>query len=110
MCERKKIKKATSVLTHSALSWLESLTPSDKPQTWANMKMLMRERFVSSNDVMPSNKLELPLLHNNCTNNSCDKNSCVIILLLLICHNLSTNLILFLPILLIVLKLELSIL
>jgi hypothetical protein len=73
MCEWKKIQKATSVLTHSALSWLESLTPSDKPQTWANMKMLMRERFVSSNDVMPSNKLELPLLHDDCTSNSCDK-------------------------------------
>jgi hypothetical protein len=43
MCEQKKIKKATSVLTHSALSWLESLTPSDKPQTWANIKMIMRE-------------------------------------------------------------------
>jgi hypothetical protein len=62
MCERKMIKKATSVLTHSALSWWESLTPSNKPQTWANMKMLMRERFVSSNDVMSSNKLELPLV------------------------------------------------
>jgi hypothetical protein len=60
-------------LTHSALSWRESLTPSDKPQTWANMKMLMRQRFVSSNDVMPSNKLELPLLHDDCTSNSCDK-------------------------------------
>jgi hypothetical protein len=73
MCERKKIKKATSVLTHSTLSWWESLTPSDKPQNWANMKMLMRDRFVSSNDVMPSNKLELPLLHDDCTSNSCDK-------------------------------------
>jgi hypothetical protein len=39
----KNIKKATSVLTHSSLSWWESLTPSDKLQTWANMKMLMRE-------------------------------------------------------------------
>jgi hypothetical protein len=37
------------------------------------MKMLMRERFVSSNDVMPSNKRELPLLHDDCTSNSCDK-------------------------------------
>jgi hypothetical protein len=103
MCERKKIKKATSVLTHSALSWWESLSPSDKPQTWANMKMLMRERFFSSNDVIPSNKFELHLLH-DCTSNSCDKKSFVMILLLLICHNLSTNLILFLPILLVMLK------
>jgi hypothetical protein len=37
------------------------------------MKMLMRDQFVSSNDVMPSNKLELPLLHGDCTSNSCDK-------------------------------------
>jgi hypothetical protein len=73
MCEWKNIKKATSVLTHSTLSWRESLTARDKPQTWANMKMLMREQFVSSNDVLPSNKLELPLLHDNCTSNSCDK-------------------------------------
>jgi hypothetical protein len=73
MCERKKIKKASSVLTHSTLSWWESLTPSDKPRTWANMKMLMRERFVSSNDVMPSNKLELPLLCDDYASNSCDK-------------------------------------
>jgi hypothetical protein len=68
-----KDKKATSVLTHSALFWWESLTPSDKAEIWANMKMLMRERFVSSNDVMPSNKLELPLLPDDCTSNSCDK-------------------------------------
>jgi hypothetical protein len=73
MCEWKKIKKATSVFPHSGLSWWESLTPSDKPQTWANMKMLMRERFVSSNDVMPSNNLELPLLHADCTSDLCDK-------------------------------------
>jgi hypothetical protein len=37
------------------------------------MKMLMRERFVSSNEFMPSNKIELPLLHDDCTGNSCDK-------------------------------------
>jgi hypothetical protein len=73
LCEQKKIKKETSVLTHYALSLWESLTPSNKQQTWANMKMLMTKRFVSSNDVMPSNKLELPLLHDDCTNNSCDK-------------------------------------
>jgi hypothetical protein len=37
------------------------------------MKMLMRERFVSSHDVMPLNKFELLLLHDDCTSNSCDK-------------------------------------
>jgi hypothetical protein len=73
MCERKKIKKATSVLTNSALTWWESLTPSDRPQTWADMKMLMRERFVSSNDIISSNKLELPLLHDDCASNFYDK-------------------------------------
>jgi hypothetical protein len=35
--------------------------------------MLTRESFVSSNDVMASNKLELPLLPDDCTSNSCDK-------------------------------------
>jgi hypothetical protein len=59
MCERKKVKKATRVLTHSTLSWWESLTPSNKPQSWANMKMLLRERFVSSNDAMPVGGLRL---------------------------------------------------
>jgi hypothetical protein len=54
-------------LTHYALPLWESLTPSNKPKTWANMKMLMTKRFVCSNDVMPSNKLELPLLHDDCT-------------------------------------------
>jgi hypothetical protein len=29
--EQKKIKKASSVLNHYALSWWEPLTPSDKP-------------------------------------------------------------------------------
>jgi hypothetical protein len=44
----KKIKKATSVLTHSALSWWESLTPSDKPQNWKDMKILMWEAFINT--------------------------------------------------------------
>jgi hypothetical protein len=44
----------------------------DKPQTWADMKALMREQFVSSHDVMTSNKSELPLLHDDCTTDSCD--------------------------------------
>jgi hypothetical protein len=74
------------------------------------MKMFMRERFVFSNDVMPSNKLELLYYKMIVLVSLVIIKSCVMILLLLICHNLSTNLILFLPILLIVLKLELSIL
>jgi hypothetical protein len=43
-----KDKKATSVLTHFALSWWESLTSSDKPQTWKDLKILMRETFINT--------------------------------------------------------------
>ena len=32
MCPRRKVKNASSVLRHSALSWWESLDPSDKPK------------------------------------------------------------------------------
>jgi hypothetical protein len=66
MCEQKKIKKATSVLTHSVLFWWESLTSSDKPQTWIDVKALMRQQFDSmddtinnlsnSTDIIPSDK------------------------------------------------------
>jgi hypothetical protein len=35
------------------------------------MKTLMREHFVSSHYVIPSNKSKLPLLHDDCTINSC---------------------------------------
>ena len=47
MCPRRKVKNAASVLRHSALSWWESLDPFDKPQTWNDMKLLMRETFVN---------------------------------------------------------------
>jgi hypothetical protein len=43
-----------------------------KPKTWADMKTLMREHFVSSHDVIASNNSELPLLHDDCTTDSCD--------------------------------------
>jgi hypothetical protein len=49
-----KIKKATSVLTHSALSWWESLTPSNKLQTWKDLKILMRETFINTTHVLNS--------------------------------------------------------
>ena len=48
-------KNAASVLRHSALSWWESLDPSDKPQTWNDMKYLMREKFVNPSLVINSN-------------------------------------------------------
>ena len=55
MCPRRKVKNAASVLRHSALSWWESLDPSDKPQTWNDMKHLMRENFVNPSLVINSN-------------------------------------------------------
>ena len=55
MCPRRKVKNASTVLRHSALSWWESLDPSDKPQTWNDMKHLMRENFVNPSLVINSN-------------------------------------------------------
>ena len=46
LCLRRKVKNASSVLRHFSLSWWEYLDPSDKPQTWIDMKILMRETFV----------------------------------------------------------------
>jgi hypothetical protein len=54
MFERKKIKKATSVWTHSALSSWESLTPFNKPQTWKDLKILMWETFMNTPHVLNS--------------------------------------------------------
>ena len=34
-------------MRHSALVWWDSLCSSDKPQTWIDMKLLMRETFVN---------------------------------------------------------------
>ena len=55
MCERRKIKNATSVLRQSASTWWESLSFSDKPHTWNDMKDLMRENFVNPSLVINSN-------------------------------------------------------
>jgi hypothetical protein len=70
--DRRKIKIVSSTLTNNALVWWNNLHDSDKPQTWTDVKALMREQFVSmddtknnlsnSTDVMPSDKSELPLL------------------------------------------------
>ena len=48
MCPRRKIKNTSSVLRHSALVWWDSLDSSNKPQTWNDMKLLMRETFVNA--------------------------------------------------------------
>ena len=54
MCPRRKVKNTASVLRYSALSWWESLDPSDKPQTWNDMKLLMRETFVNPPPILTS--------------------------------------------------------
>ena len=47
MCRRRKVKNAASVLRHTALVWWDSLSSSDKPQTWKDMKLFMCETFVN---------------------------------------------------------------
>ena len=46
MCERRKIKNATSVLIDNASNWWDNLCEFDKPRSWNDMKTLMRETFV----------------------------------------------------------------
>ena len=55
MCERRKIKNATSVLRQSASTWWESLNSSDKPHIWNDMKILMRAIFLNPSLVINSN-------------------------------------------------------
>jgi hypothetical protein len=45
MCDSRKIKIVVSSLTSCALTWWENLCVSGKPQTWKDMKILMREKF-----------------------------------------------------------------
>ena len=72
ICDRRKIKIVASTLMNHALVWWNNFHDYDKPKLWANMKALMRERFVSSNDAMPSNISKLPLSHDDCTTDSCE--------------------------------------
>ena len=55
MCPRRMVKNAASVLRLSALTWWESLSPLDKPQTWDDMKIVMIENFVKPSLVINSN-------------------------------------------------------
>ena len=48
MCPKRKVKNASIILRHSALVWWDSLDSSDKPQTWNDMKLFMRETFVNA--------------------------------------------------------------
>ena len=49
------IKNATSVLRQSASTWWKTLSFSDKPHTWNDMKDLMRENLVNPSLVINSN-------------------------------------------------------
>jgi hypothetical protein len=72
ICDRRKIKIKASTLTNRALIWWNNLHDYEKPQTWTDVKALIREQFVSMDDtknnlsnsslVMPSDKSKLPLL------------------------------------------------
>ena len=55
MCPKRKVINAVTVLRLSALIWWESLSPLDKPQTWDDMKIVMRENFVNPSLVINSN-------------------------------------------------------
>jgi hypothetical protein len=65
------------------LVWWNNLHDYEKPQTWTNVKALMREQFIymddtknnlsNSNDVMPLDKSELPWLQEDCLVVPCDK-------------------------------------
>jgi hypothetical protein len=45
MCDGRNIKIVVSSLTSCALIWWENLCVLDKPQTWKDLKILMREKF-----------------------------------------------------------------
>ena len=55
MCPRRKVQNAASVLRGTALTWWEILRPLDKPQTWDDMKIVMRENFVNPSLAINSN-------------------------------------------------------
>jgi hypothetical protein len=54
MCEWRKNKNASGVLRHLASTWWVSLSSSDKPHTWNDMKILMRETFIQPSHVIYS--------------------------------------------------------
>ena len=54
MCPRRKVNNAASVLRYSALTWWESLSPLDKPQTWDDMKIFMRKTFANPSHIVNS--------------------------------------------------------
>jgi hypothetical protein len=66
ICDRRKIKIVASSLTNDGLVWWNNLHDYEKPQTWTDVKALMRQQFVSIDDsknnlsnstnIMPSDK------------------------------------------------------
>jgi hypothetical protein len=68
---------------NDALVWWNNLYDYEKPQTWTDVKALMRQQFIStddtknnwsnSTDIMPSDKSELHLLQEDCLVVPCDK-------------------------------------
>jgi hypothetical protein len=83
ICGRRKIKVVASTLTNHLLVLWNNLHDYEKPQTWTDVKALMRKQFVSmddtknnlsnSIDVIPLDKSELPLLQEDCHVVPCDK-------------------------------------
>jgi hypothetical protein len=83
ICDRRKIKIVASTLMNDVLVWWNNLHEYEKPQTWIDVKALMRQQFVSMDDsknnlsnptdIMPSDKSELLLLQENCLVVPCDK-------------------------------------
>jgi hypothetical protein len=97
ICDRRKIKIVASTLMNDVLVWWNNLHEYEKPQTWIDVKALMRQQFVSmddsknnlsnSTDIMPSDKSELLLLKRIVLLFLVIKKSCVMIILLFLCHN-----------------------
>jgi hypothetical protein len=66
ICDRRKIKIVASTLMNDALVWWNNLHDYEKPQTWTDVKALMRQQFISMDDtkntlsnftnIMPSDK------------------------------------------------------
>jgi hypothetical protein len=83
ICDRRKIKIVASTLTNDVLAWWNNLHDHEKPQTWTDVKALMRQQFVymddtknnlsDSNDTMSSDKSELSLLKEDCLVVPCGK-------------------------------------
>jgi hypothetical protein len=83
ICDTRKNKIVASTLTNDALVWWNNLHDYEKPQTWTDVKALMRQQFISMDDtkntlsnftdIMPSDESELPLLQEDCLVVPCDK-------------------------------------